>query len=468
MPVYVDSRYADDVLMGTFIRLKARHAPENPVQSRYKLDPVSWVRDKLGMEPYDKQRDILNAVAEHRRVAVVGANGTGKDYTSGRIVLWWQSTHRPAKTVVLGPSHRQVSDVVWRECRSAFNQAIAPLGGHMMTSAARWEHGDDQFALGFATDDPFNIQGFHSPNLLVIITEAHNVSQGHIDALKRLNPARMLLTGNPFASAGEFFDAFNTKAELYHGIHVSGLDSPNVIAGKEVVPGLITAEMIHEARRDWGEDSPMFRAYAYGEFADSEEGVVPLSWAHACRNLPFNGTVPNVLGVDVGAGGDDTSVRHRLGRKAGRKWGGKTPNPEDACALVVQAIDETGATRVQVDEIGIGWALVGMIRQQRPGVEVIGVNVGEKATDAMFPKFRDQLWWEVGRELSRTKAWDLTECDPATIAQLTAPTFKRTLGNQIKIESKDETRKRISRSPDDADALLLAFYEAPGIGVWSL
>lgn len=468
MPVYVSSQNAEDVVMGTFIRLKARHAPENPTQSRYRTDPVSWVRDKLGMDPYGKQQDILNAVAGSRRVAVVGANGTGKDYTSGRIVLWWQSTHRPAKTVVIGPSHRQVSDVVWRECRSAYNQATSKLRGHMYTGAARWEQGDDEFAVGFATDDPYNIQGFHSPNLLAIITEAHNVAQGHIDAIKRLNPACMLLTGNPFASAGEFFDAFHTKVDQYQGIHVSGLDSPNVIAGRTVVPGLITLEDIENAKRDWGEDSPMFRAYAYGEFADVEDGVVPLSWAHACRNLPLNGTVPNELGVDVGAGGDETSVRHRLGRRAGRKWSRKTPDPEDACGLVVQAIDETGASIVKVDEIGIGWALCGMIRQQRPGVEVIGVNVGEAATDAMFPRFRDQLWWEVGRELSRTKAWDLTECDAATIAQLTAPTFKRTLGNQIKVESKDETRKRLARSPDDADALLLAFYEAPGIGVWSL
>jgi len=468
MPVYVNSQSADDVLMGTFLRLKARHAPENPVQSRYRLDPVSWVREKLGMNPYPKQQAILQAVADHPRVAVVGANGMGKDYTSGRIVLWWQSTHKPAKTVVIGPSHRQVSDVVWRETRSAFNTARAPLLGHMLSSAARWEQGDDQFAVGFATNDPYNIQGFHSPNLLVIITEAHNVPQPHIDAIKRLNPTRMLLTGNPFASAGEFFDAFNTKADMYHSIHISGMDSPNVIEGREVVPGLLTLEQIETAKRDWGEESPMFRAYAYGEFADSDEGVVPLSWAVACRDLPLNGYVPNELGVDVGAGGDDTSIRHRLGRRAGRKWSGKTPNPEDACSMVVQAIDATGATKVKVDEIGVGWALVGMIRRERPGVDVVGVNVAEKSTDSMFPILRDQLWWEVGRELSRTQAWDLTECDAATIAQLTAPTFKRTLGNQIKIESKSETKKRLSRSPDDADALLLAFYEAPGIGVWSL
>ena len=71
-----------------------------------------------------------------------------------------------------------------------------------MYRTARWEFDDRHYAVGFATDNEYNIQGFHSPNLLVILTEAHNIEQSHIDAVKRLNPARMLLTGNAFASSG--------------------------------------------------------------------------------------------------------------------------------------------------------------------------------------------------------------------------------------------------------------------------
>ena len=174
---------------------------------------------------------MARAVRDHKRVAVVGANGTGKDWMAARIMLWWQMVHHPAITVVLGPTHRQVSDIVWKEARSAYLSARMPLGGRMYQTA-RWELDDRHYAVGFATDDQYNIQGFHSPNLLVIITEAHNVEQSHIDAVKRLNPARMLLTGNAFASSGEFYDAFHGGADLYHTIEIAASDTPNVQQGR--------------------------------------------------------------------------------------------------------------------------------------------------------------------------------------------------------------------------------------------
>lgn len=38
-------------------------------------------------KPYDKQIEILQAVIGNRRVTVVGCNGSGKDWTTARIVL---------------------------------------------------------------------------------------------------------------------------------------------------------------------------------------------------------------------------------------------------------------------------------------------------------------------------------------------------------------------------------------------
>jgi hypothetical protein len=89
---------------------------------------------------------------------------------------------------------------------------------------------------------------------------------------------------------------------------------------------------------------------------------------------------------------------------------------------------------------------------------VVGVNVGEASTDpARFPKLRDQIWWEVGRELSQSGGWDLSELDDETIGQLIAPRWSPDSSGRVKVEPKEKTRERIGRSPDDADALLLAF-----------
>ena len=147
---------------------------------RSRSDPDYFWASILGCSTvYDKQLDMARAVRDHNRVAVVGANGTGKDWQSARVMLWWMATRYPAICVVLGPTHRQVSDIVWKEARNAYLTSRTPLGGQMFRTS-RWELDDRHYAVGFATDNEYNIQGFHSPNLLVILTEAHNIEQSHI------------------------------------------------------------------------------------------------------------------------------------------------------------------------------------------------------------------------------------------------------------------------------------------------
>ena len=46
--------------------------------------PVAFVREVLGEEPYRKQVEILKAVAEHRRVSVVGCNAAMIEQVSTR------------------------------------------------------------------------------------------------------------------------------------------------------------------------------------------------------------------------------------------------------------------------------------------------------------------------------------------------------------------------------------------------
>jgi hypothetical protein len=144
-------------------------------------------------------------------------------------------------------------------------------------------------------------------------------------------------------------------------------------------------------------------------------------------------------------------------------WRGDTPDPMRVVGEVMRAIRASGATRVKVDSVGIGWAVTGRLAELRTqgvhGAEIVAVNVGATPTDpTRFVRLRDEIWWEVGRELSRTQGWDLREVDDATVAQLIAPRYAPDSSGRIKVERKEETRARLGRSPDDADALLLAFY----------
>ena len=62
-------------------------------------DPIRFVRELLKEDPYDKQEEILRAVATARRVSVVGCNGSGKDWAAARAVLWWMHSRSPAEMV---------------------------------------------------------------------------------------------------------------------------------------------------------------------------------------------------------------------------------------------------------------------------------------------------------------------------------------------------------------------------------
>ena len=175
------------------------------------------------------------------------------------------------------------------------------------------------------------------------------------------------------------------------------------------------------------------------------------------------------LGVDVGAGGDETVIRERVGIRAGRSYKARTPEFTQAVDLVLKAVHECQPDTINVDVIGVGWGLTGqlkqLVRQARPGedlyqVTVTGVNVGSGSTDkGRFPKLRDEIWWVVGREGAAQGAMDLTDLDETTVSQLIAPRYTIDALGRVKIEPKNETKKRIGRSPDDADALLLAFYQ---------
>ena len=158
----------------------------------YSGSPVEFVCEMLGDEPYSKQEEVLRSVAASRRTSVVGCNGSGKDWAAARAVLWWLHTRSPSKAVVTGPTSRQVDHIVWNEIRQAHAGSGGRLGGRMFKTS-RYEVDDRTFAIGFATNSPYNLQGFHSPNLLVVITEAHAVSDGDMDGLRRLNPARLLM-----------------------------------------------------------------------------------------------------------------------------------------------------------------------------------------------------------------------------------------------------------------------------------
>ena len=426
-------------------------------------DPERFVREVLGESPYGKQVEILNAVARSRRVSVVGCHGSGKDWAAARAVLWWVCSMSPAKVIVTGPTTRQIDDIVWREIRTAYSRAADLLGGRMFRTS-RYEIDEETFALGFATNSPYNLQGFHSPNLLAVITEAHAAREMDIDAVRRLNPSRLLMTGNPFVVAGSFYDSHHSKRDLYVTVQIGADDTPNVAEGRVVVPGMVSQEDIDDRKQDWGEEDPMYIGGVLGRFPDSLDEIVvplPLAMKAAQRSLRAEGDV--VVACDVARfGRDRTVVVRRQGPVARIVWRTRGSDTMQIAGFLKSYCDSERVDTLVVDDAGVGGGVVDRLRQMRLGRTrlVPFLGGGRAVKQDRFANRTTEVWWAM-RDRYLEGYLD-TDDDAALIGQVSSRRYD--VGDsRVALEKKT----KMHRSPDEADALAMTFAAGrEGVRVW--
>lgn len=219
---------------------------------------------------------------------------------------------------------------------------------------------------------------------------------------------------------------------------------------------------------------PLRSQLRYGDFGagvgTDPWQVIPSAWIRAAMDRWSPRSRPGPLsgvGVDVARGGRDwTQIARRHGA-----WfapldahpGSDTPNGPVVASLVVagmggQIADEP---QIAIDVIGVGAAVYDAMP-----VPSIGVNVGAAAPDGAtdrsgvltFGNMRAYLWWRMRENLDPASGDDLALPDDDQLrAELASPRFFIRAG-RIWVEDKDEIRKRLGRSTDRADAVLLANY----------
>ena len=444
---------------------------------QYRDDPAGFVENVLGAagKPYSKQRDMLNAVASSRRVSVVGANGCGKGWALARLILWWVETRAQAKVVVLSSTQRQVRDILWQELAAVCDAAGDALSGKL--TKGRYAISPERFAIGFATNNPDNIHGFHSPELLLIVDEAHAVRESHFDAAIRLNASRTLLAGNAFSTSGTFYDSHHARRHQFERITISAYDTPNLTGEEPAAPGLINADDIADRALHWGDDHPKFIASVYAQFPDVlEDSLVGRAAVEEAmgEDAPTGEGAPTeeddareplYVGVDVARFGDDKSVlcARRGQRVVDIKSFGRMDTMRVAGETALMA-RELGAEAIFVDENGVGAGVADRLRELNAPVH--GVQFGRRAPHpTRFTNLRSEIFWEL-RRLINDRLVALPD-DEELAAQLLSLRYDVSSSGQVQMESKRELRKKRLPSPDRADALALAFMTPPSLMVWT-
>lgn len=453
------------------------------VRVDYASDPYRWATERANVHIWSKQKEIMNSVRDNRRTIARACHSAGKSYIAALTACWWLDSHKPGEAFILttAPTAPQVRAILWRN----INRIHASAGLPGRCNQTEWlmpnENGVDELVgIGRKPSEHSegSFQGIHARYVLVILDEAQGVPDVLWQATESIasnSKARILAIGNPDVTSGPYVDA--CKSSLWNEVHI-GFDSTPAATGEEVpeevADGLISAEWANDRRIAWGEDSALYQSKVLGEIPRGDIDpwrIISEEDAAKCRYIDeaYEDDPESVRigGIDVGGGGDRTVLVERVGSAVKRIESFSDRDPMATVGKLVHLIEEWNLEKVRVDVIGVGWGVSGRLREvlkeRGSKCKVQGVNFASRSTQPKrFANIRAEAYWN-GRELSRNKAWSLASLDNDAIAELTVPRYKiADSSGKILIEAKDDIRERLGRSPDIADALLLAFYDGTG------
>ena len=426
----------------------------------YRADPVLFVKEVLGVEPDDWQKDFLNAVASgERKISIRSGHGVGKSTTASWAMLWFLLTRYPVKVVVTAPTSAQLYDALFAELKRWVKELPQPIQDLLDVKQERIElkaSATEAFisARTSRAEQPEALQGVHSDNVMLVADEASGVPEAVFEAAAGSmsgHNALTILLGNPVRSSGFFFDTHNRLKDEWWTKRVSCIDSARV-----------SKEYVDDMKSRYGEESNAFRIRVLGEFPKSDDDtIIPMDLLESAKHRDTRAyeDAPIIWGLDVARFGSDSSVLckrqsnvvHTLERWRNLDLMQLT----GAVVAQYEACDHKNRpAEILVDSIGLGAGVVDRLRELK--LPARGINVSESpAMGGTYLNLRAELW-------HKAKAWlEKRDCkipnNEDLIGELATVRYTFTSNGKIKIESKDDIRRRGLKSPDMADAFVLTF-----------
>jgi len=447
--------------------------------NRYMIanNPVGYAESRLPYKFWQIQKEIIEAVLRNPYVCVKSCHSSGKTFLAGTTVLLFLETYVPSKAFTTAPSNHQVEKLLWAEINTQFYKSNPAYPPHWRCLNKELKIDNDHFALGFSTDEEINFQGLHSVNFLMVADEAAGIPNSMFDAMKTLMTAansKMLLISNPDSLSGYFYRSFEMRK--FKKFTISAFETPNFLAfdigmddirsgdwrekikGKEMpFPALLSPQWVGDVYEDWGgEDSPLFVAKVFGEFPKSAiDTLIPLMYIESAQKRDIGTRGNNQWGLDVARKGNDSSVlRYRRGprveiTKVMHKF--DTTELADWAGRIIREVDDSAP--VVVDAVGIGAGVADMLENHKHLRVFRYMGSAESADENCFNQ-RSEFYWHLRKLFVKGKISG--HIDEATKEELSALDYKIPRG-KVKVCKKDDIKKKIARSPDKADALMLCF-----------
>jgi hypothetical protein len=427
--------------------------------------------------------------------AIKAGHGVGKSAFTSWIILWLMSTRPHFAGVVTANTKEQLTRKTWRELAIWHNRCItghwfkynATSFHHVVhsntwrTDATPWsEHNSEAFA------------GMHNGGRgqAMIFDEASGISDKIYEVAEGAmsDPdAFWFQFGNPTKRSGRFYDSWHKFSKRWVKFTVSALDA--AAANKKRLKEMID---------DWGADSDYVRVRVLGEFPQQDVAtLIPANWLESAlvRAVDGHTRYKPIWGLDIARFGDDRTAlckrRQRSLLEPIIYWQGL--DLMQTCARIKTIWDNTEEddkpASICIDAIGVGAGVVDRLSEMAGAghfgdTMILGINVSESASVSdKFARRRDELWWTARSwfeklnvsmlaDVEHRKGWAMLEGNESVFDDPFAASRKSPITDElkdvlfsflpngkIKLEPKQDTKERLGRSPDGADAFVLTFAD---------
>lgn len=210
----------------------------------------------------------------------------------------------------------------------------------------------------------------------------------------------------------------------------------------------------------------LLAAYLHGSWDDmaSHDICIQSSWVFNCTGISLKGApLKRIIVNDPARFGDDENVIYVMEQSERGIYIIDTQILEhkstmDTAGRLAALRRKWEATLIGVDVIGVGSGVVDALTDL--GEPVLSINSSGKPNvqraQVSYFNLRSQMWGEAA-QLFADRQISIPKEDDVLRGQLCSPKFDF-VNSRMQIESKDDIKKRLGRSPDRADCLIMGIY----------
>ena len=430
-------------------RLRGRDGDLKKIEYMEKV--YGWARKKIG-------------------VSIQSSKGVGKTALLSWVNMYFYSLFTGSKGIVTAPKKDLLEDNLKSEIKKWIRHSQQVYGESSLLSQMFTVSSDKMYAnvenekdrgntqlMAFRTANlsapkdvqEQTLQGYHEDFMLLSCDEASGVNDVVFKPLIATLTSKvnlLFIIFNPNKNTGFAIETQTRLKGLFLTYQLNSLNST-----------LITKDYIENMRKYYEDDPNGWRVNILGlPPKDDKDALIPYEKIieAAERETPYElyKDNPRVGGFDVGGGGDPSAIAVVQGCKCHAIHEFSSSIDTEIEQFGVDTVENELIERIGCDGIGIGFFMASMLRKYN--ISAFSVDSRNKVSNPKYFNMRAKLYWEL-------RLWIMKGGDiPNNTKLIHELAVLRKVGDisKIQIISKEKLKKEGIKSPNRADALMLAMF----------